>query len=92
MAAGDFITKNSDLSKITLPSGSTYDLKDYFAAHYKGKTTTDLTSNSGKVNPIQLTPAENFINGGTATDSYTAHTGDLVVRIVSGSDEGLWGH
>ena len=71
----------SDISKITLPSGSTYDLKDAQARsdiadiqraisggiHFRGETTTALTDGA-TTNPIT-------ING----VSYTAVSGDLVL-------------
>lgn len=71
----------ADISKITLPSGSTYDLKDAQARsdiadiqraisggiHFRGETTTALTDGA-TTNPIT-------ING----SSYTAVSGDLVL-------------
>lgn len=71
----------ADLSKITLPNGTTYDLKDAQARSdiedirraisggvtFRGETTTALTDGA-TTNPIT-------ING----DSYTAVSGDLVV-------------
>lgn len=71
----------ADISKITLPSGSTYDLKDAQARndiadiqraisggiHFRGETTTALTDGA-TTNPIT-------ING----NSYTAVSGDLVL-------------
>lgn len=71
----------ADISKITLPSGQSYDLKDAQARsdiadiqraisggiHFRGKTTTALTDGA-TTNPIT-------ING----ESYTAVSGDLVL-------------
>lgn len=55
------------LSKITLPSGGTYDLRDNASQHYVGITTTALT-NGDTTNPITI--------GG---QSYTARANDLVL-------------
>lgn len=71
----------ADISKITLPSGQSYDLKDAQARsdiadiqraisggiHFRGETTTALTDGA-TTNPIT-------ING----ESYTAVSGDLVL-------------
>lgn len=64
----------AEISKITLPSGTTYDLKDATARQmvaggvmYRGVTTTALTDGAS-TNPIT-------ING----ESYTAVNGDLVL-------------
>lgn len=65
---------NPEISHITLPSGTTYDIKDSYAREaiasnivYIGVTTTPLTDGA-TTNPI-------LING----DSYTAKNGNLVV-------------
>lgn len=57
----------SVLSKITLPSGSTYDLRDSAAGHYVGITTSTLT-NGDTTNPIVI--------GG---NNYTAKANDIVL-------------
>jgi len=64
----------ADISRITLPNGNTYDLKDAVARealksaiHYKGYTTTELTDGAS-TNPIT-------IDG----KSYTAVAGDVVI-------------
>jgi len=65
---------NPEISRITLPSGTTYDIKDAYAREaiasnivYIGVTTTPLTDGAS-TNPI-------LING----DSYNAKKGNLVV-------------
>ena len=65
---------NPEISQITLPSGTTYDIKDSVARSaiasnitYVGVTTTALTDQA-TTNPIQ-------VNG----ESYTATKGNLVV-------------
>lgn len=75
----------SDISKITLPSGSTYDIKDAYArqqiealsgyTYYIGVTTTPLTDGS-TTNPIT-------VNG----QSITANTGAI---CTYGSKEFIW--
>ena len=57
----------SVLSKITLPSGSTYDLRDSAAGHYVGITTSTL-ANGDTTNPITI--------GG---NNYTAKANDIVL-------------
>lgn len=79
----------SKLSKITLPSGTTYDLRDSYAQHYVGITTTALStgattnpitiggnSYTAKENDLVLTSTENeqFLFNGTAWQSLTAVT------------------
>ena len=66
------------ISKVTLPSGQTYDIKDAEAreliqalgspTHFAGETTSDLSDGS-ITNPITV--------GG---ENYTAHAGDIVVH------------
>lgn len=79
----------ADISKITLPSGNTYDIKDAVAReqmaggiHFRGVTTTELTDGSA-TNPIT-------ING----QSYTAQNGDLVIysygEFIFSSDDNKW--
>lgn len=75
----------ADISKITLPSGSTYDIKDAYArqqiealsgyTYYIGVTTTPLTDGS-TTNPI-------VVNG----QSITANTGAI---CTYGSKEFIW--
>lgn len=79
----------ADISKITLPSGTTYDLKDAKArtqiealrgqvtgqVHYVGVTTTALT-NQSTTKPIQI--------GGA---NYTQVNGDIVIY---GEEEFIW--
>lgn len=79
----------ADISKITLPSGTTYDLKDAKArtqiealrgqvtgqVHYVGVTTTALTDQS-TTKPIQI--------GGA---NYTQVNGDIVIY---GEEEFIW--
>lgn len=79
----------ADISKITLPSGTTYDLKDPTAraqiealrgqvtgqVHYVGVTTTALTNQSTN-KPIQI--------GGA---NYTQVNGDIVIY---GEEEFIW--
>ena len=69
---------NPEISKITLPSGTTYDIKDAKARelltgalHYKGYTTTALTDGA-TTNPI-------IIDDGESGTSYTAVSGDIVI-------------
>ena len=88
----------ADISQITLPSGTTYNIKDTNARnrisslensitgamHFVGYTTTQLTEYS-MVNPIQIRTTESG-----ATTSYTASPGDVVIyggkEITSGGD------
>lgn len=79
----------ADISKITLPSGTTYDLKDTTAReqinsikstvtgqmHYAGVTTTAL-ANGSTVKPIQIGEA-----------NYTQTNGDVVIY---GEEEFVW--
>lgn len=79
----------ADISKITLPSGSTYDIKDAVArgdiatlsaaiqggVHYIGKTTTALSDGS-TTNPVTI--------GG---ESVTAKQGDMVSMAKAGSQD-----
>lgn len=81
----------SVISKITLPSGTTYDLKDEYARgqietlqtavsnriKYVGKTTTALTDGA-TTNPITLSGQDG---------SYTASTGDMVIYEETGDDQ-----
>lgn len=79
----------ADISKITLPSGTTYDIKDAVArqqiaggVHYVGVTTTALTDGA-TTNPITI--------GG---NSYTAANGDMVVygnqEFIFSGDDNAW--
>lgn len=75
----------ADISKITLPSGTTYDLKDTTAReqinsikstvtgqmHYAGVTTTAL-ANGSTTKPIQI--------GGA---NYTQSNGDVVIETLT---------
>lgn len=67
--------ESTKISKLQLPDSTKATIKDYFAAHYKG-TTTSALSDAGTTNPIQLTPAD----GSSATNSYIAHHGDIVAK------------
>lgn len=86
----------ADISKITLPSGTTYDFKDAKArssieslrntisggAHYAGVTTTALSDGS-TANPIQINNA-----------NYTAVNGDIVIygkeEFIFSDSDGKW--
>lgn len=77
------------ISKITLPSGNTYDIKDAKAwadiatissaisggVHYRGKTTTDLVDGA-TTNPITIDD-----------ESYTAVAGDMVSHELTAGGE-----
>lgn len=80
----------ADISKITLPSGSTYDIKDAIArsniatlsaaiqggVHYIGKTTTALSGDGDTTSVV-------VING----ENVTAHQGDMVSMAKAGSQD-----
>ena len=73
----------ADISKITLPSGNTYDIKDTVARQMAtgvmkiiGKTTTALTDGS-TTNPIVLITDPTTTP--PTTESYTATDGDTVI-------------
>ena len=79
----------AEISKITLPSGTTYDLKDAVARaaqaggiHFKGVTTTALTD-MATTNPIKINNAD-----------YTAVNGDLVTynhgEFIFASADNKW--
>ena len=81
----------ADISKITLPSGSTYDIKDTVARQMAtgimkiiGKTTTALTDGS-TTNPITLITDPTTTP--PTTESHTAVSGDTVIY---GSKEYTW--